>query len=101
MPSPAHNVGGWVLPLFSQQIFLTTEVEKYDGKMIIAHYLPVLLDSVHQTNMFVSVTFITLLMTAILLICANKINGDIKFYHRKSMRVVSEKLIINEMEPYL
>ena len=51
-------------------------------------------------DIFVSVTFITLLMMAILLICVNKNNGD-KFYHRKSMRVVGEKLIINEMGPYL
>ena len=38
--SPAHNAGGWVLPLFSQQIFLTKEVDKLDGKMIVAHYPP-------------------------------------------------------------
>ena len=36
--SLAHNAGGWVLPLFSQQIFLTKEVDKHDGKMIVAHY---------------------------------------------------------------
>ena len=36
--SPAHNVSGWVLPLFSQQIFLTKEVDKCDGKMIVAHF---------------------------------------------------------------
>ena len=40
--SPAHNVGRQVLPLFSQQIFLTKEVDKLklDGKMIVAHYPP-------------------------------------------------------------
>ena len=38
--SPAHNVGGRVLPLFSQQIFLTKEVDKRDGKMIVAHCPP-------------------------------------------------------------
>ena len=38
--SPAHNVGGQVLPLFSQQMFLTKEVDKCDGKMIVAHYPP-------------------------------------------------------------
>ena len=38
--SPVHNAGRWVLPLFSQQIFLTKEVDKRDGKMIDAHYLP-------------------------------------------------------------
>ena len=34
--SPAHNAGGRVLPLFSQQIFLM-KVDKCDGKMIIRH----------------------------------------------------------------
>ena len=38
--SPAHNAGGRVLPLFSQLIFLTKEVDKRDGKMIVAHYQP-------------------------------------------------------------
>ena len=38
--SPAHNAGGQVLPLFSQQVFLTKEVGKRDGKMVVAHYLP-------------------------------------------------------------
>ena len=38
--SPVHNVGRRVLPLFSQQIFLAKEVDKCDGKMIVAHYLP-------------------------------------------------------------
>ena len=51
--------------------------------------------------MFVRVTFIGMLMTPIariclmLLVCANKNNGD-KFY----LRVVDEKLIINELGPY-
>ena len=31
--SPAHNAGGRVSPLFSQQIFLMKEVDKRDGKM--------------------------------------------------------------------
>ena len=43
--SPAHNAGGWVLPLFSQQIFLTKEVDKRDGKMIVAHYPPLYMGS--------------------------------------------------------
>ena len=30
----------------------------------------------------------------------NNNNGD-KFYHRKSMRAVNEKLIINELGPYI
>ena len=34
--SPAHNAGGRVLPLFSQQIFFT-KVDKRDGKMIVTH----------------------------------------------------------------
>ena len=38
--SSAHNGGGRVLPLFSQQIFLTKEVDKRDGEMIVAHYPP-------------------------------------------------------------
>ena len=41
---------GRVLPIFSQQIFLTKEVDKRDGKMIVDHYQPlwkVLLDAVH------------------------------------------------------
>ena len=37
--SPAHNVGGRVIPVFSQQI-LSKEVDKCDGKMIVAHYPP-------------------------------------------------------------
>ena len=53
--------------------------------------------------MFVSVTFIAMLMTPIAhfltsLICANKNNGD-KFYLRKSRRAVNEKLMINELGP--
>ena len=42
---PLHNAGGWVLPLFSQQIFLTKEVDKLDGKMIVAHYQPLYMGS--------------------------------------------------------
>ena len=43
--SLAHNAGGRVLPLFSQQMF---EVDKRDGKMlIIRHCRRVLLDTVH------------------------------------------------------
>ena len=40
--SPAHNVGGRVLQLFSQQIFLflTKKVDNRDGKMIVVYYLP-------------------------------------------------------------
>ena len=44
--SPAHNAGGQVLPLFSQQAFLMKEVDKRDGKMIITHCRRVLLDAV-------------------------------------------------------
>ena len=44
--SPAHNAGGHVLPLFSQQAFLTKEVGKRDGKMIVTHRRRVLLDAV-------------------------------------------------------
>ena len=43
--SPAHNVGRWVLPLFSQQIFLMKEVDKRDSKMIVAHYPPLYMGS--------------------------------------------------------
>ena len=55
--------------------------------------------------MFVRVTFINMLMMPIAricltsLVCANKNNGD-KFYRRKSMWAVDEKLIINELGPY-
>ena len=48
--SPAHNAGGRVLPLFSQPIFLTKELDKRGGKMIVAHFRHcrrVLLDAVY------------------------------------------------------
>ena len=54
--------------------------------------------------MFVIVTFIAMLMTPIALLLtslynyANRNNGD-KFYRRKSMWAVDEKLIINELGP--
>ena len=38
--SPTYNAGGRVLQLFRQQVFLTKEVDKRDGKMIVAHYQP-------------------------------------------------------------
>ena len=40
---PLHTM--WVLPLFSQQIFLMKEVDKRDGKMIVAHYQPLYMGS--------------------------------------------------------
>ena len=43
--SPAHDAGGRVLPFFSQQIFLKKEVDKRDGKMIVAHYPPLYMGS--------------------------------------------------------
>ena len=56
--SPAHNTGRWVLPLFSQQILLTKEVDKRDSRMIICHFCHcVLLDAVQYTDTTVSVTW--------------------------------------------
>ena len=43
-PSSAHNASGWVLPLFRQQIFFMKEVDKRDGKMIVTHYLPCIVE---------------------------------------------------------
>ena len=51
-------------------------------------------------NRLVSITFIAMLMRPIAslfnITCANKI----MVYHRKSMQVVNEKLIINKLGPY-
>ena len=70
--SPAHNAGGRVLPLFGQQIFLTKKVAKRDGKIIVTYYLPLLKGYLgccavdrDVLEMFVSVTFIAMLMTPI------------------------------------
>ena len=73
------------------------------SSLIIRHCTRVILDAVHWTETFVSVTFIAIpwrlsLVCLTKLICANKNHGD-KFYGRKSMQVVDEKLIINELGP--
>ena len=56
------------------------------------------MDAVHNTDTFVSVAFIAVLMVPIArsLICKN--NGD-KNLLQKSMRVVDEKLVIHELGP--
>ena len=98
-----------VAPLFTQQIhvFLTKEVDKRGGKMIVAHFR-------HCRRVFWMLCTRQSCLLALRsslcswrlsldcltsLICANKNNGN-KFYHRKSMQAVDEKLIINELGPY-
>ena len=56
--------------IYDSQIFLTKEVNKLklDGKMIVAHYPPLYMGSFGccvETVVFVSVTFIAVLMTPI------------------------------------
>ena len=81
-------------------IFLTKELDKYDARRISAHYMPL------QKGCFgccavdrhISVTLIGLVSTPLVPYVKKKNNGD-KFYHRKSMRVADEKLIINKVGP--
>ena len=84
----------------------TKAIDKRDGKMTIIAIVEGLFECFSQTDAFVSVmlalrsslcSWCLSLVCSMSLICPD--NGD-KFYHRKSIQAVNEKLIINELRPY-
>ena len=76
---------------------LTKEVDKRDGKMIVAYYISAIVERffrmLYTTDTFVCVTFIAIvLMTPI----TRLFNVADKLYRRKA---VDEKLILNKLGP--
>ena len=102
--SPAHNAGRRVLVTIIQPTDISHKKSWQAWWQDDRHSLSTIVDGffwiLYTRHMFVSVMFIVMFMMPIacLFSVADMYKSN-KFYHRKSMRAVNEKLIINKLGP--